>query len=155
MIKRGKLWQSFVGSKWHRWDTPTKQVRSIKNFFNIFSHWFVIKTVLFVCRQDKNKQKEAGDGTFFFKKIVWPFEMATTGGIPLDSNHILLLMHYSHGSLTSSSAFSVVWPDWAKFRHFGTPLYNFGHFESVHVNLALFWANFGKFNMQLGRFSLL
>ena len=27
-------------------------------------HWFVVKIVLFVCRKDENKQKEAGEGPF-------------------------------------------------------------------------------------------
>ena len=31
---------------------------------DIFSYLFVVKIVMFV-RKDKNKQKEAGDGTFF------------------------------------------------------------------------------------------
>ena len=36
-----------------------------------------------------------------------------------------------------------VWSDFAKFRHFVTPLKNFGHFERVHLVfghiLRLFW----------------
>ena len=34
------------------------------SWMDIFSYLFVVKIVMFV-RKDKNKQKEAGDGTFF------------------------------------------------------------------------------------------
>ena len=43
-----------------------------------------------------------------------------------------------------------VWPDWSKFRHYGAPLKNFGHFKSIH--LALLWANLGEFYMPWANF---
>ena len=45
--------QEFVGSN-----------PSAVNYMDIFSHWFVVKIVLFVWK-DENKQKEAGVGPFF------------------------------------------------------------------------------------------
>ena len=45
-----------------------------------------------------------------------------------------------------------VWPDWGKFSQSSTMLNNFGHFE--WVNLAKKLTYFGKFYLQLGKFSL-
>ena len=50
---------------------------------------------------------------------------------------------------------SPVWPDLAKFRHFGNILKVLGNFWGFIYYLAKFWTFFGKIRIPLGKFSLI
>ena len=116
---------------------------------DIFSHWFVVKIVLFVWKRPKINKKEAGDGPFFKKTFTINFSNSmksfAASEITQFLTYITLIVRMPQRKIANSvTRFGEISPLWQKVYK---SLSNFWWFISY---LAKWWAYFGKFVTLLG-----
>ena len=121
---------------------------------------------------EKNIEPARGCKTIFSERqqgdLIWRFNHAcaqrkiiTLKNTQVPSNLLLSwhesvtlgMTHYITSELCTEM--EAVWPDLAKFSHFGKSLQVFGNFWRFFPYLSNCWSYFGKFATLLGLFSLL